>query len=1477
MRRAVYAVFVALCFSVIFYFWSQRERGALAPSAAPPATAPAATSLPVSKSNKPSAPRAAAFSAVPLVEDRALVAARLVAVRQQSTTKTAIAVPLAVDFATARQRELSLPLPDGRALRASVSYIETTADGTSTWLGKITHDADGAPLNDTGSLAEAYLINNQGRISGQYRINGHVYGISPLHGTQHAIFEIDPDKFPKGKNHNLGKESDKQTRLNAVRAHKGLPPLVSGARAALLRVDAAGLGDIGGGNVPEGKGAILGVYAPPSDGRAYDADGNVMVDVMIAYTADAGATQYEGGWRGYALLNIATMNAAMIGSNIKFRYRLAAAVLTDYRQYEKTVDGYWDMQTVFDDFAANGDGYADDLHALGQFVHYDNFVVIMLGGQYSGLGYVPGTFSINEVRASAYSLTMGHEIGHNHGSGHDNTAKSASAGYNFGWSADIYGVTPQVATIMSYGNARINRHSDPSFTVNGVSIGDAATADNHRAFNEIAARYAAKSAPVVPSIASGASIAFNYSGQAERRMINVPPNTKLTVKTRGGTGDASLLVGIDGPPFAGFWSCRPMAIGNNETCTFAPRDTAYVAYIAVATQYDFQQTTLTATLTAMAVPSATRNDLVAPIVRIGQPLRSVRDGTKCIAANGVSNGISLVTCAAVSVPEQSFFMDANGRLHNERNIRYCLDAAATGDISLSLCASDRKSQQFSYLPEDNLLRSQNDPTACVYWTNYAGPDELLSYTCSSSSTRQKWLGITLADGSMIDSDGDGVADYSDQFQFNAAESADVDGDGVGDNADTDDDDDGVPDTQDAAPANRDIGAKVQALAGGSVRSVKEDTVCLGVRSNTGTQGVLAAQTCAPQNLPQQQFLFDSSTHLLHTLLRINLCVENLLLKACNAQTLTQRMSYDTVSKQLKNNSGTCLSWTGSQLAYLSCVNGDAAQQWSVISATGVQQVDSDGDGIADIDDSTPFASQFVPIGGVAPPAVIDDESDSVPAPVPPPVPVVPSAPIVSAPVPALPDSDGDGVPDVTDTCPQLANSSQLDGDNDGIGDACDPFIADASLLRTFVGLRAGDEFGHAVAIGGDYLVVGAPGADILAVVNGKQKTIKKNAGSVSVYNIRSGKLAFSFYGESAGDGLGNAVGFAGDKNHDGVDDIFVTAQYADISRVRNGRKVMDKNAGMLVVLSGKDGSVLAHLYGGRAGELFGSSAARLEDMNGDGYPELGVGAMQAYNTATRLKNAGSFAVFSGADDRVLLQKMGDKAGDGLGSSIVGIKNINDRQGVMVGASKADVKVNGVLQKGAGRVAVYAIDGSILMEKAGSVRDEAFGDALSAGDVDGDGYTDMIVGAYKAGAVINGKLRKDAGRMAVYSGLNGSVLMQKFGTSGAEYFGSSLAAMSDVSGDGFAEIAVGAFADDVAAKDTGSVFIYSGSGAVSYPVVFTRHGDASKDQFGTALSSGNINTDQKQSLAIGAPFNDGHGANAGKVYVLSVRKEDLASP
>lgn len=120
-------------------------------------------------------------------------------------------------------------------------------------------------------------------------------------------------------------------------------------------------------------------------------------------------------------------------------------------------------------------------------------------------------------------------------------------------------------------------------------------------------------------------------------------------------------------------------------------------------------------------------------------------------------------------------------------------------------------------------------------------------------------------------------------------------------------------------------------------------------------------------------------------------------------------------------------------------------------------------------------------------------------------------------------------------------------------------------------------------------------------------------------------------------------------------------------------------------------------------------------------------------------------------------------------------------------------------------------------------------------------------------------------------------MQKFGTSGAEYFGSSLAAMSDVSGDGFAEIAVGAFADDVAAKDTGSVFIYSGSGAVSYPVVFTRHGDASKDQFGTALSSGNINTDQKQSLAIGAPFNDGHGANAGKVYVLSVRKEDLASP
>ena len=106
---------------------------------------------------------------------------------------------------------------------------------------------------------------------------------------------------------------------------------------------------------------------------------------------------------------------------------------------------------------------------------------------------------------------------------------------------------------------------------------------------------------------------------------------------------------------------------------------------------------------------------------------------------------------------------------------------------------------------------------------------------------------------------------------------------------------------------------------------------------------------------------------------------------------------------------------------------------------------------------------------------------------------------------------------------------------------------------------------------------------------------------------------------------------------------------------------------------------------------------------------------------------------------------------------------------------------------------------------GSAADDRLGYSVSgAGDVDGDGFADLIVGAYFADP---GGLPY-AGSAYVYSGLTGALLHQFDGSAADDYLGNSVSGAGDVDGDGFADLIVGTYgADPGGLASAGSAYVY----------------------------------------------------------------------
>jgi hypothetical protein len=346
-------------------------------------------------------------------------------------------------------------------------------------------------------------------------------------------------------------------------------------------------------------------------------------------------------------------------------------------------------------------------------------------------------------------------------------------------------------------------------------------------------------------------------------------------------------------------------------------------------------------------------------------------------------------------------------------------------------------------------------------------------------------------------------------------------------------------------------------------------------------------------------------------------------------------------------------------------------------------------------------------------------------------------------------------------------------------DFANPFVEDVKVIREWDGEAANDQFGWIARVIGDVdgdgvadFVTSAPTSD-----HGGE-----SAGRAYVYSTKTGKLLWAVDGEK-GDQLGNGIEAAGDVDKDGIPDVVAGAPAGAAG-------------GKAFVYSGRDGHVLRRFQAESAKDAFGQHVSGAGDVDGDGYADVIVGAPG--NNAGG-QGAGRAYVYSGKDGRVLLTLTGERAGDGFGSTVGGGSDRKHRF-LIVGAPGAGPRRTG---------RTYVYDGLSSKPKFVVDSDET-GAALGAmfvsviGAVDGDGVPDIYAADFP-----NSAKGPSTGRVYVHSGKDGHRIHTFTGEGPGEGFGIGPATAGDVDGDGHADLIVGAWQYAGAALSGGRAYLYSG--------------------------------------------------------------------
>ncbi|MCC6675840.1 MAG: FG-GAP repeat protein [Phycisphaerales bacterium] len=346
------------------------------------------------------------------------------------------------------------------------------------------------------------------------------------------------------------------------------------------------------------------------------------------------------------------------------------------------------------------------------------------------------------------------------------------------------------------------------------------------------------------------------------------------------------------------------------------------------------------------------------------------------------------------------------------------------------------------------------------------------------------------------------------------------------------------------------------------------------------------------------------------------------------------------------------------------------------------------------------------------------------------------------------------------------------------------------------------EFGASVAGVGDINGDGRPDLLIGSPRWNDDSGGPLSAGRAYLYSGLDGSLLRTFEGTAATDRFGAAVAGAGDVNKDGTPDLIIGAPGAD----RNGT-----DRGRAEVYSGADGTLLYRFLGFAITDdaRVGYAVSSAGDVNNDGYADLVVGAPGS--TKGRVDAPGTVFVYSGRTGATLWTFSRGQARDEFGFSVASAGDVNNdgRGDIIIGAPSADGVGTGTVPSG-GRAVVYSGgDGHMLFEYFGDRPHANMGASVAgAGDVNGDGHDDFIIGAPAA----NPEARVD-----VRSGADGAILTSfiagDLALVGGDRIGRAAAAVGDVDRDGFIDFAFAATQDANPEKnDRARAYVFSGARA-----------------------------------------------------------------
>ncbi len=409
------------------------------------------------------------------------------------------------------------------------------------------------------------------------------------------------------------------------------------------------------------------------------------------------------------------------------------------------------------------------------------------------------------------------------------------------------------------------------------------------------------------------------------------------------------------------------------------------------------------------------------------------------------------------------------------------------------------------------------------------------------------------------------------------------------------------------------------------------------------------------------------------------------------------------------------------------------------------------------------------------------------------------------------------------------------------------FLGGATMDNTADVIMSGQEnygnFGCSVSTAGDVdndgyddVIIGADG------MNSHKGVAYLYYGDNSMNNV----FDVAFGGANSNAYFGRSVSTAGDINGDNYDDIVIGAPAGNYYPGRvyvflgNDKNNMDNISDLDMTSENND-------------DNFGFSVSTVGDINNDGYDDIIVGAYGVRDLTGR-----TYIYFGGSSPNNVedlrmdgentdnnfgycVSDAGDVNNDGYDDIVVGAPQYNNETGrayIFFGGSSPDF------------IADVTMTGEAMYDKFGC-------SVSSAGDVNGDGYADVIVGAVGKYANVN--------KAYLFYGATGSSMdnVADGVLNGPSQFGNSVASAGDVNNDGFDDVIVGADGYD---SYKGAAYIYYGGSGTSFDNTYDIQlvGENSYNNFGYSVSSvGDVNGDNYDDVIIGAYY---YNTSTGLAYL-----------